>query len=152
MISTLDNRKGWMAVKKLTLLLILFSAVAHSHPAEDFGEVSGKYVGLCYSLNYLRKSYCPNINLYLPPLCTNAVVSLLPKQYQSDFQNMMNEHKSAYENDTKIGVDGGFAKTMKMVNGDQEKACLSYGTAMVTMNYQLYEEAKRLSKSLKESR
>ena len=62
-------------------------------------------------------------------------------------RTLMDEQRQKLESDSKIGVDGGFAKTMKMVNGDQEKACLGYGTAMVTMNYQLYDEAKRISNS-----
>lgn len=135
-------------MKRLILLLLtLHAAVAYPHPAEDLGEVSGKYVGLCYSLNYLRNSYCPKMDMFIPELCVNAAVSLFPKKYQSEMRTFMNEQRLKLENDSKIGVDGGFAKNMKMANGDQEKACLSYGTAMVTMNYQLFDEAKRISKS-----
>jgi len=134
-------------MQKLFWILILFAGVANSHPAEDLSEVTGKYVGLCYGLKYLRENYCPKLDMYIPELCVNAAVALYPKKYQSEIRSLMDQQRPKFEHELNAYIDGGFAKSMKMANGDQEKACLGYGTAMVTMDYQLYEEGKKISRS-----
>ena len=131
------------------IFFLLNPLLCHSNPYDRFGEASALYVGTCYGLEYLREKYCPNINLFIPELCVNAVLSFTPNKLKSDMRDLFVDKKDALILNARTGIDGGFQKTISMMNGDKEKSCITYGSSLVTVNTQLYEELKRFHGKLK---
>lgn len=135
--------------KKITFLFC-FTVINFSlaNPIENFAEISAKYIGTCYALNYLKKSYCISISEFNPTICENTVIQITPNKIKNEFVKILNEDRNILIKNSKIGVDRSFNKTLSLMNENKEKACIGYSMSMLTLNRQLYDELQRISKDL----
>ena len=137
-------------MKKIFVALIMLPISVFASPAEeDFGEVAGGYVGLCYMNNILKKRYCPLVEEVITNKCENDVIGLLPSKYQSSMNSALTQNRATYAGELTNALDRGYKKTVVNMNGDKNAACLTYSTALNSFRYQKLEELKRLVKYLK---
>ncbi len=133
----------------LILSLILITTNCYANPIEDFGEISAMYLGTCSGLEHLKKNYCGNSSSEKTSICVNRTLDLLPSKMRNDFVSVYNEQIATINNESSNGVDKGFAKTLNLLKNDNEKACLSYASALNTMKYEKFEQLKRIARQLK---
>lgn len=138
-----------MIKKIFYFLLLTFSTHNFANQYDSFGFVSGEYIGTCYGLEHLRKTKCSSITWYIPELCINAVLDLTPHTLKSEFKKDLENFHMQFLTNTRIGVDKAFKKTDDLTGGDITKSCLVYSSTLITKNYQLFEELKRIRSSFK---
>ena len=135
--------------KLLVAILILPITVLASPAEEDFGEVAGGYVGLCYGNNILKKRYCPSVEEVSTSKCENDVIALLPSKYQGSMKSALTQSRATFIEDLPDSLDKGYKKSVVNMNGDRNAACLTYSASLNSFRYQKFEELKRLVKYLK---
>ena len=137
-------------MKKIIFILTFITLSVKANPYENFGEVSGRFVGTCYMLNYLKNNYCNNMVFYFPELCIDTVMDITPKNLKSEMKYLFSSNKEKFIRETKSTVDIGFQKTSMSMNSDKEKTCIAFGSMLITMNHNLLDELKRIRKTLNE--
>lgn len=117
--------------------------------ADNFGEVSGLYIGTCEALKYLKQSSCPKMSLQKEPeVCLQDAVNLMPPAGKRLMQEVFAEIRPQLKQKAIESVPIGFKKVLDMVGGDRQRACDAYGASMLSVSYSQFEELKRLSKLL----
>ena len=126
------------------------NALDNSKIESDIGELAGSYYGSCMALSYLKQTYCPVILIPSQNQCESNTLNALPPRFQKLFLNLL---KDTFITNglTEINhaIDVGFEKVLNMTNEDKDKACFTYGTSLLTLNYQKLEELKRTVKYVK---
>ena len=130
-------------------MAFVINASAVALPYEDFGEAAGMYIGSCYGLEYLKSKYCRQQSQVSPAKCVNNAISLVPSADKDEVSRMLNKAHTSLKTLATDSVDVGFNKALAMSVGDNEKACIGYGSALNTVSYMKYEELKVISKRLK---
>jgi hypothetical protein len=137
-----------MFLKIIIISLPTLTTMAVAGVLDDYSEQVGSYVGICYGINYLQKSYCSNIQKINPSDCIQNSLNLLPDRYRVEFYKAILESKEMLKNNAEISVKKGFNKTLLLVENDKEKACFGYASSTMSMNYMKYEEMKKTARKI----
>jgi hypothetical protein len=137
-----------MIFKKIIILITALPLIAIAGVLDDYSEQVGNYVGMCYGLNYLQKSFCSSIQNVNPNDCIQNSINLLPGKYHYEFYKAILEMKELIKNNAEVSVKKGFNKTLLLVENDKEKACFGYASSAMSMNYMKYEEMKKTARKI----
>jgi hypothetical protein len=98
-------------------------------------------------MNYLQRSYCPDIQ---PPVilqCVNDVERELPHQYRADFRKGRRVLEQRFITELPTQAEGRFANQLRTAGGDSALACYNSASELTQRRIRLMRQLKISSNS-----
>jgi hypothetical protein len=125
-----------------TLIVCLANCGAPTTPADEIGKVAASFLEACHELNYLKRSYCPDIQ---PPVllqCVNDIERELPHQFRADFRKGRRILEQRFITELPAQAEGRFALQLRTAGGDSTLACYNSANEISQRRIQLMRQLK----------
>ena len=137
--------------KALKIYIFIFSLVfSNSVRASPNDELLGQKVSasvqLCYSVEYLQKKYCKQLEKVDIKSCSDEAISILPMKFQNLMYKKLPELLTMYNFYAKEAVESGYNKTLVEAKGNRNNACIAYWNLILDTRKERMSEARNLVK------
>lgn len=143
------NKRYLSILFVLTAMINLNLVIADEK--EEYGSVSGKFLGYCQGSQYLKQKYCPTINQMSPKECLNVAVNELPPRYRDEFrtaiETLLNDPYIIKQ--TREAIESNYLIALKKYNGDSGVACKAWHGLILQEQMDSFQRMKNISRDMK---
>lgn len=130
-----------------TLIVCMANCGAPTTTADELGAAAASYLQSCHETHYLKRSYCPAIEVPILLQCVNDVERELPNTYRADFRAGQRVLAQKFSTDVPAIMENRFAAALGANGGDTALACQSLAAENAQRRMQFMRQLKSFSKS-----